>query len=418
MKWADLLRLACRNLAHTGIRAWLCLLAVCIGMTSVSTVFSVGAAAQQGIAQEIDRIGISGLAFYSKQPFELQQELLEAVKSVQTVSAAMPMSLLSGDVRLRNRRSSAGILGIDAALGQIFHLEVLYGALPSQAQVANREKIAVIDAELARSVYHRENIVGKQIYLTVSDITDAFTICAVISSQSANLSAVLGSVLPCVVYVPYTALEGMTSAAAPDKITVAVDGEDVAQTAAQIQQVLQPAPDQHFIFIRKSQSIFVKLYKNHRRSYGAGQWHRGDLHGGRGDRRHEYDGRIGRRPYAGDRDLPGAGSAQAGHFIAVSDGIGDPVRCRRALRNGREPAAAGADRRRDEAHGGEPAVRLRRQLWLRRGLRRFVRDPAGIPCGKAGSDPGHPPQPINSPEESDHKNRTAKTAGRGSVKRE
>ena len=55
---------------------------------------------------------------------------------------------------------------------------------------------------------------------------------------------------------------------------------------------------------------------------------------------------------------------------------------------------------------------------LRRGLRRFVRDPAGIPCGKAGSDPGHPPQPINSPEESDHKNRTAKTAGRGSVKRE
>ena len=69
MKWTDLLRLACRNLAHTGIRAWLCLLAVCIGMTSVSTVFSVGAAAQQGIAQEIDRIGISGLAFYSKQPF-------------------------------------------------------------------------------------------------------------------------------------------------------------------------------------------------------------------------------------------------------------------------------------------------------------------------------------------------------------
>ena len=261
MKWTDLLRLACRNLAHTGIRAWLCLLAVCIGMTSVSTVFSVGAAAQQGIAQEIDRIGISGLAFYSKQPFELQQELLDAVKSVQTVSAAMPMSLLSGDVRLRNRRSSAGILGIDAALGQIFHLEVLYGALPSQAQVANREKLAVIDAELARSVYHRENIVGKQISLTVSDITDAFTICAVISSQSANLSAVLGSVLPCVVYVPYTALEGMTSAAAPDKITVAVDGEDVAQTAAQIQQVLQRQTSISFLYENLNQylSSFTKI---------------------------------------------------------------------------------------------------------------------------------------------------------------
>ncbi len=261
MKWIDLLRLACRNLSHTGIRAWLCLLAVCIGMTSVSTVFSVGAAAQQGIAQEIDRIGISGLAFYSKQPFELQQELLEAVENVQAVSAAMPLSLLSGDVRLRNRRSSAGILGIDATLGQIFHLEVLHGALPSQTQVTNREKLAVIDAELAKSVYHRENIVGKQIALTISDITEFFTVCAVIGSQSANLSAVLGSALPCVIYVPYTALEEMTSAAAPDKITVSVDGEDVAQTAAQIQQVLQRYTSVSFLYENLNQylSSFTRI---------------------------------------------------------------------------------------------------------------------------------------------------------------
>lgn len=261
MKWTDLLHLACRNLAHTGIRAWLCLLAVCIGMTSVSTVFSVGAAAQQGIDREIDRIGISGLAFYSKQPFELGQELLEAVESVQTVSAAMPLSLLSGDIRLRNRRSSAGILGIDATLGQIFHLEVLYGSLPSQTQVENREKLAVIDAELAQSVYYRQNIVGKQIYLTIFDITEVFTISAVISSQSAKLSAVLGSALPYVVYVPYTALEEMTSAAAPDKITVSVDGEDVTQTAAQIQQVLQRKTSVSFLYENLNQylSSFTKI---------------------------------------------------------------------------------------------------------------------------------------------------------------
>lgn len=239
MKWNDMLLLAGKNLAHTGIRAWLCLLAVCIGMTSVSTVFSLGSAAEQGIAEQLDRIGISGLAFYSPDSLDIQEELLDAVRDVQAVSAAMPLSILSGEVRLRNRKSAAGIFGIDGSLGEIFHLEVLHGTLPTAAQVSQREKIAVVDADFAEAVYHRSNIVGKEIRLTVADVTEVFTICAVIRSQSASLSALLGSALPCIVYVPYTAVQTMTASAAPDKITVAVEGEALGQVADQVQQLLQ-----------------------------------------------------------------------------------------------------------------------------------------------------------------------------------
>lgn len=239
MKWNDMLLLAGKNLAHTGIRAWLCLLAVCIGMTSVSTVFSLGSAAEQGIAEQLDRIGISGLAFYSPDSLDIQEELLDAVRDVQAVSAAMPLSILSGEVRLRNRKSAAGIFGIDSSLGEIFHLEVLHGALPTAAQVSQREKIAVVDADFAEAVYHRTNIVGKEIRLTVADITEVFTICAVIRSQSASLSALLGSALPCIVYVPYTAAQTMTVSGTPDKITVAVEGEALGQVADQVQQLLQ-----------------------------------------------------------------------------------------------------------------------------------------------------------------------------------
>lgn len=261
MKWTDMLCLAGKNLLHTGVRAWLCLLAVCIGMTSVSTVFSIGAAAEQGIADELEQIGISGLAFYSQSSFDIADGLLEAVNGIAEVSAAMPLSILSGEVVLRSKRSAAGVLGVDASLGDIFSLEVLHGALPSEAQVQQQEKVAVIDADFAKMAYQRTNIVGKSIRLTVSDITEDFTICAVISSQSAKLSALLGSALPYIVYVPYTALKQMSVSGTPDKIAVAVDTENVSRVASQVQRILQRQTNVSFSYENLNQYMasFTKI---------------------------------------------------------------------------------------------------------------------------------------------------------------
>ena len=173
----------------------------------------------------MERIGIGGVAFYHKSGESMQEEVIAVVAQTPGVSAVMPLALVTGSVTLRNLRSSAGILGIDEALGDVFHLEVLHGTLPNAQQIRAGEKIAVVDEEFAQKVYQRTNIIGKKLTVTVNGISEKMEICAVIRSQSAGLSALLGGQLPYLVYVPYTTLCEMSVEATTDKLITAMEEE-------------------------------------------------------------------------------------------------------------------------------------------------------------------------------------------------
>lgn len=225
MRCLDLFFISGKNVLRAGTRTALCVLAICIGITSVSAVLGLGSAAGETVKTEMERIGIGGVAFYHKSGESLQEEAIAVVAQTPGVSAVMPLALVTGSVTLRNLRSSAGILGIDEALGDVFHLEVLHGTLPNAQQIRAGEKIAVVDEEFAQKVYQRTNIIGKKLTVTVNGISEKMEICAVIRSQSAGLSALLGGQLPYLVYVPHTTLGGMSAEATTDKLITAMEEE-------------------------------------------------------------------------------------------------------------------------------------------------------------------------------------------------
>lgn len=179
---------------------------------------SFGLLAGDTVQKELDRIGVSGVAFYHKAGESIAPEAVQAVAGASIVQAVMPLAMASGTVQLRNMRSAAGILGIDANLNDVFQLEVYHGALPTAAQVRGAAKIAVVDAELAQSVYRRTNIVGKTLYVTVNGRQETMKVCAVIRSQSKGLSAIFGGQMPYLLYVPYTTLQAMDPTLKTDKL--------------------------------------------------------------------------------------------------------------------------------------------------------------------------------------------------------
>lgn len=237
MSYLDLLTLSGKNVLRAGNRTILCVLAICIGIASVSAVLSLGMAAGNTVQGELDRIGIDGVVFYPKTGYCITDEVVDCVAQMKNVSAVMPLTIVSGTVTLRNVRSNAGILGIDASLDDIFQLDVLYGTLPSAQQIRTGEKIVVIDEELARKAYQRENIIGKELTVTVKGISEKMKICAVIRSQSASLSMLLGSQLPYLVYLPYTALSEMSHTIQNDKLMVSLESEE-KESVDHIQTIL------------------------------------------------------------------------------------------------------------------------------------------------------------------------------------
>ena len=215
----------------------LCVLAICIGIASVSVILSLGLAAGNAVQGELERIGVDGVVFYPKTSDSISDEVISCLKEMENVSSVMSLAIASGNVTLRNVRTSAGILGIDESLADIFHLEVLHGTLPNAQQIRSGEKIVVIDEELAQKAYQRTNVIGKKMTVTVKGVSEKMEICAVIRSQSANISMFLGSQLPHLLYMPYTTLTEMNHTIQVDKIMISL-GSKAENVIDDIQKAL------------------------------------------------------------------------------------------------------------------------------------------------------------------------------------
>ena len=218
--------LALKNVVRAGTRTVLCVLAICIGITSVNLIVSIGGMAGESIQSELEQIGVRGVALYTKTGVSFSPEAVQAITQTEEVAACMPLILTNGSVRLRSQRSNAGILGIDERLDQVFHLTVLHGKLPTKGQVAAGEKIVVVDEELAQKAYKRSNVVGKTLWISVNGIHEKLQICAVIRSQSENIAHIVGGNIPHFIYLPYTTLKALSADLNTDKVLMVTKNSD------------------------------------------------------------------------------------------------------------------------------------------------------------------------------------------------
>ncbi len=238
MTFPEQILLALKNVVRAGTRTVLCVLAICIGITSVNLIISIGGMAGESIQSELDQIGVRGVALYTKTGVSFSPEAVQVIAQTEEVAACMPLILTTGSVRLRSQRSNAGILGIDERLDEVFHLTVLHGKLPTKGQVAAGEKVVVIDEELAQKAYKRSNVVGKTLWISVNGIHEKLEICAVIRSQSENIAHIVGGNIPHFVYLPYTTLKALSADLNTDKVLmVTQSGDPITISEALVQRL-------------------------------------------------------------------------------------------------------------------------------------------------------------------------------------
>ena len=234
MKLGDVFLMSARNVRKGGVKAALCILAICVGMTSVCTISAAGTAAAETVSAEIDRIGIKGLAFYSESDaYTVDMECMAAVKNIGGVKAAMPLSLNYASARLRSMQFSALAIGCGQELPDIFNIELLHGEHISGEDIRTRARVALIDDEMAMLAYSRANVTGKSLSISFGGITESFVIKGVISSQKSGLDMIAGGGIPHMIYLPYSTVDGISTARTSDKIAVSLERNDSAETAAE-----------------------------------------------------------------------------------------------------------------------------------------------------------------------------------------
>ena len=233
LKHNDLWQLSLRSITRSGAHTILCVLAICIGITSVTLILGIGDAASNAVRQEVDQIGIQGAALYHKKGLALPDEVIEVVAKADGIRGVIPFSITTGSIQLRNLRTNAAIIGIEQPVDDLLNLNVLYGSLPTIQQLHSGEKIAVIDADFARKAYKRENVIGKMLRIYVNGTSEELEICGVIQSQSEGIS-MFGLQMPHLIYMSNKVLQAI----APDVKTsnLLMDGEEgkLTETSEQV----------------------------------------------------------------------------------------------------------------------------------------------------------------------------------------
>ena len=211
MRLRDIMKISFTNIIRAKNRSILTILSICIGVSSVMLISSLGDSGSKLISEEIEKTGITGVTVYSKDTdVFFSKEYINAIyKHVPYVSEVQPIIIESGNYHIKNQKGNAVIWGIDCNVNAVISLNVLHGRLPSSVDISQKRRVAVVDSEFAQKMYGRTNIVGKEMKITVSNHTERFDIIGVIASQKDGLNQLLGGVIPQFIYIPYKTLGSM-----------------------------------------------------------------------------------------------------------------------------------------------------------------------------------------------------------------
>lgn len=230
-------RSAWMALGRKRLRTLLTISSIAIGTAMVVLVICIGGVGTQAVNHELESMGINGLSVSASDG--LTVSALTSIRCLSAVRQAMPLSLQFASAEAQGGTYAVVGCGIDAGADQVISLQLLHGRMLSSQDVAAETAVCVVDEALAVEVFGRSNAVGQSLSLYYEDGTLETTVVGVTATGSSLLQNVT-SLIPYMVYVPYTTQQAVTGTYAFDQIAVRLrEGEESAAAAASIRRVLE-----------------------------------------------------------------------------------------------------------------------------------------------------------------------------------
>ena len=200
----DCINMAVRNMIRHGLRTILTMIGIIVGTCSVIAVYSVGNGGRTQILDAFQSFGFSGVIVSAptSDPF-----VLDDVEYIQTqideISSVMPLIYKSIRIGIQTPTISTSALGVGNNAIALSIAGAKHGRGFSQAEIESAAKVCMIDSELAKKTYGRENIVGKNICISINNQSETFEIIGIISKSDTAIGSMLGD-SAVFTYIPYT----------------------------------------------------------------------------------------------------------------------------------------------------------------------------------------------------------------------
>ncbi|MDQ5983638.1 MAG: efflux ABC transporter, permease protein [Eubacteriales bacterium SKADARSKE-1] len=239
----DIVKCAVKNIFRKRGRNFLTIIGIAIGTASVIIISNISNCGTCVIGNEINSLGLGGISISSDitggVPGNLSNKELSSIEKISSVKSAMPVMMKNAEIFTQNFSNTALIWGIDSKANQIISLKVLYGRMINNKDINNCSNICLIDQNLSKAMYKRDNAVGKKISLVINSCTDKYEIVGIIKTGSGILQNMMGDYIPNFIYIPYTTMQNITGAQQFDQIAVKINEKaDVEAVSKNIVNVL------------------------------------------------------------------------------------------------------------------------------------------------------------------------------------
>ncbi len=210
-------------------------IAVAVGVASVIITSSIGAVGSQLVEREIKGMGFGSLMISpASYQTTLSEDELEIIKNTPCISSATAVIYTESTIESRKGQTSCILWGVDGGFNDIMNIKLSFGRSITPDDIYCENKVCLVDAQYAREIYSRENIVGKQIKVSLEGRVEDFIVVGVVDSEYSLVKNIASNYIPMFVYIPNTFLRSNTGETLYSSIAVNINNNITTQQAEKI----------------------------------------------------------------------------------------------------------------------------------------------------------------------------------------
>ena len=235
-------KMAFSNIKINLTRTIITIIGISISVFSLCLISVVGNFSRELLDEEFKSLGSDSIIVGitdegAKIPLtDKESNIIKVNSNVKSVASVLTKF---SQVRMHGYISKCLVWGIDENAKNIVSLKTMYGRGLLREDIASGDKVCLVDKNIAKLFYNRENIVGKNIDILLNGKYNRFKIIGVVRTGGGLTNGIMSNYVPGFIYVPNTCLKNILGTNQYDKFAVEIKDKALKkETADNIEQSL------------------------------------------------------------------------------------------------------------------------------------------------------------------------------------
>lgn len=229
------------TIKNNKVKYFITLLSVTISIGSVLFITTISTTSEHVIKNELKKSGVDSISVRIKgENGQLNYSDVEEIrKNVPEAKDVTPVFFHTTNATLAKNKEDIFLWGIDEDSSEVVSIHPIYGRNITKEDSLGKQKVCVVDKELALKVFHRENITGKTIQIKVGEHFEDFKVVGIMDSSSNLMKSLMSGHLNHFIYIPHATMQDL-SGASFNRIGIRLDdGVDEEYAKKKIESTLQ-----------------------------------------------------------------------------------------------------------------------------------------------------------------------------------